>query len=58
MAAAVGQRFVDFNLQNQDGEVKTLDDYARKWLVVYVYPKDDTPVARSGKIVYGFQGRF
>ena len=41
--AAVGQRFVDFNLQNQDGETKTLDDYARKWLVVYVYPKDDTP---------------
>jgi peroxiredoxin Q/BCP len=43
MAVAVGQRFVDFNLQNQDGEMKTLDDYARKWLVVYVYPKDDTP---------------
>jgi len=43
MAAAVGQRFVDFSLQNQDGETKTLDDYARKWLVLYVYPKDDTP---------------
>jgi peroxiredoxin Q/BCP len=43
MAAAVGQRFPDFSLQNQDGQTVTLDDFANKWLVVYVYPKDDTP---------------
>ena len=43
MTAEVGKRFVDFNLQNQDGKVTTLDDFAGKWLVVYVYPKDDTP---------------
>lgn len=43
MAVEIGQRFVDFDLQNQDGEPVTLDDFARKWLVVYVYPKDDTP---------------
>ena len=43
MAAAVGQRFTDFSLQNQDGQTVTLDDFANKWLVVYVYPKDDTP---------------
>jgi peroxiredoxin Q/BCP len=41
--AAVGQRFVDFNLQNQDGKQVKLDDFAGKWLVLYVYPKDDTP---------------
>ena len=42
-AIEIGQRFVDFNLQNQDDKPVTLDDFARKWLVVYVYPKDDTP---------------
>ena len=43
MALEQGNRFVDFKLQNQDGETITLDDFAVKWLVVYVYPKDDTP---------------
>jgi peroxiredoxin Q/BCP len=43
MAAEVGQRFPNFSLQNQDGQTVTLDDFANKWLVVYVYPKDDTP---------------
>jgi peroxiredoxin Q/BCP len=43
MAAEIGKRFPDFNLQNQDGKKVTLDDFAGKWLVLYVYPKDDTP---------------
>ena len=43
MAIEVGKRFVDFRLKNQNGETVTLDDFAGKWLVLYVYPKDDTP---------------
>ena len=43
MALEQGKRFVDFRLKNQDGDTVTLDDFAGKWLVVYVYPKDDTP---------------
>jgi peroxiredoxin Q/BCP len=43
MAVEVGKRFVDFNLKNQDGQAVNLDDFAGKWLVLYVYPKDDTP---------------
>ena len=43
MALQEGQRFVDFKLQNQNGETVSLDDFKGKWLVVYVYPKDDTP---------------
>ena len=35
--------FPDFSLQNQDGKNVTLNDFAGKWLVLYVYPKDDTP---------------
>ena len=33
----------DFSLQDQNGDTKTLGDYAGKWLVLYFYPKDDTP---------------
>lgn len=43
MPVAEGQRFIDFKLQNQDGKTVSLDDFKGKWLVVYVYPKDDTP---------------
>ncbi len=43
MAAEMRKRFVNFNLKNQDGKTIKLDDFAGKWLVVYVYPKDDTP---------------
>ena len=43
MSLETGSRFPDFSLQNQDGQTITLNDFANKWLVVYVYPKDDTP---------------
>lgn len=43
MGVEVGKRFPDFRLQNQDGKTVTLNDLANKWLVLYVYPKDDTP---------------
>ena len=43
MSAEIGKRFPDFSLQNQNGETVKLDDFAGKWLVLYVYPKDDTP---------------
>lgn len=32
-----------FSLSDSDGAVRTLKDYAGKWLVLYFYPKDDTP---------------
>jgi peroxiredoxin Q/BCP len=38
-----GTKFPDFSLPNQDGKTRTLGDFKGKWLVVYVYPKDDTP---------------
>jgi len=39
----VGKPFPNFALPNQDGELVRLNDFTDKWLVVYVYPKDDTP---------------
>ena len=38
-----GSPFPSFSLPNQDGKTATLTDYAGSWLVVYFYPKDDTP---------------
>jgi peroxiredoxin Q/BCP len=32
-----------FKLQDQAGQWHALEDYRGKWLVVYFYPKDDTP---------------
>lgn len=43
MALETGKRFPNFSLKNQDGKTVTLDNFAGKWLVLYVYPKDDTP---------------
>src|SRR5258708_33198909 len=43
MQAETGKRFPDFTLQNQDGKTVTPGHFAGQWLVVYVYPKDDTP---------------
>ena len=33
----------DFSLPDQTGIMHSLSDYAGKWLVLYFYPKDDTP---------------
>lgn len=33
----------DFTLSDQDGTKRSLADYRGKWLVLYFYPKDDTP---------------
>ena len=38
-----GSKFPEFSLKNQDQKTKMLSDYAGRWLVLYVYPKDDTP---------------
>ena len=40
---AVGQPAPPFALPDQNGRIHQLADYAGKWLVVYFYPKDDTP---------------
>jgi peroxiredoxin Q/BCP len=40
---AAGNPFPNFVLPDQDGKITKLSDYAGHWLVVYFYPKDDTP---------------
>src|SRR5277367_5036174 len=40
---AAGNPFPKFSLPNQDGKTTTLADFAGGWVVIYFYPKDDTP---------------
>jgi peroxiredoxin Q/BCP len=38
-----GKKAPSFSLKDQDGKAHRLNDYAGKPLVLYFYPKDDTP---------------
>jgi peroxiredoxin Q/BCP len=39
----VGKRAPSFTLQDENGTKVALSDLAGQWLVLYFYPKDDTP---------------
>ena len=39
----VGARAPGFSLEDQDGQARSLDAYRGKWVVLYFYPKDNTP---------------
>lgn len=43
MPLAVGQKAPAFTLQDQAGKERSLKDYAGSWVLLYFYPKDDTP---------------
>jgi peroxiredoxin Q/BCP len=40
---SAGNPFPSFSLPSQDGRATKLADFAGSWLVIYFYPKDDTP---------------
>jgi len=42
-APAVGSPAPDFRLQDQDSVWRSLSDYRGQWVVLYFYPKADTP---------------
>ena len=41
--AEVGKKAPDFAMKDQDGKTHRLKDYAGRPLVLFFYPKDDTP---------------
>jgi thioredoxin-dependent peroxiredoxin len=43
MELNIGDKAPDFAIADQDGLVHKLSDYAGRKLVIYFYPKDDTP---------------
>jgi peroxiredoxin Q/BCP len=38
-----GMKAPEFDLPDQSGTARRLADYAGKWVLLYFYPKDDTP---------------
>ena len=43
MALGVGDSLPDFSLEDQDGEMRSPSSVRGRWLVLFFYPKDDTP---------------
>ncbi len=39
----VGRKAPDFKLLDQAGDTRRLKDYREQWVVLYFYPKDNTP---------------
>ena len=39
----LGKKAPDFELPDQNGEMHKLSDYAGKKVILYFYPKDNTP---------------
>ncbi|MES2615172.1 MAG: peroxiredoxin [Bdellovibrionota bacterium] len=39
----VGDLLPYFSLYNQNNKIRRNDDYLGKWIVLFIYPKDDTP---------------
>ena len=40
---AVGATAPEFELPDQEGQLHSLEDYREQWVVLYFYPKDETP---------------
>jgi peroxiredoxin Q/BCP len=39
----LGSPAPEFELPDQDGQLHSLEDYRNQWVVLYFYPKDETP---------------
>ncbi len=48
----VGQSAPDFSVEDQNGHMQRLEDYHGKWLVLYFYPKDETPGCTAEACAY------
>lgn len=40
---AVGEQAPEFELSDQTGQLHSLEDYREQWVVLYFYPKNETP---------------
>jgi peroxiredoxin Q/BCP len=43
MTVKVGAKAPRFELESEDGKPVTIDDFSGRWLILYFYPKDNTP---------------
>lgn len=40
---SIGHPAPEFELPDQEGQLHSLEDYRERWVVLYFYPKDETP---------------
>lgn len=52
MSVSEGDKAPDFELEGEGGETHRLADYAGKKLVLYFYPRDDTPGCTKEAIAF------
>lgn len=43
MKLTIGEKAPDFEVEDQSGETQSLKQYKGQWVLLYFYPKDDTP---------------
>ena len=48
-----GQKAPTFEGQDQDGNIVSLSDYRGQKVILYFYPKDDTPAALHRHVTLG-----
>ena len=51
----VGEKACDFTLQDQNGKMVSLSDFAGKKVVLYFYPKDNTPGCTRQACAFGLE---
>ena len=51
----VGEKACDFTLQDQNGNMVSLSDFAGKKVVLYFYPKDNTPGCTRQACAFGLE---
>ena len=51
----VGEKACDFTLQDQNGNMVSLSDFAGKKVVLYFYPKDNTPGCTRQACAFGWE---
>ena len=51
----LGIKAPDFELPDQNGEVHKLSDYLGKKIILYFYPKDNTPGCTKQACFFSFQ---
>ncbi|AFZ37881.1 Peroxiredoxin [Stanieria cyanosphaera PCC 7437] len=55
----IGQSAPNFTAKDQNGNLISLQDFANQWLVLYFYPKDNTPGCTSeAKEFSAYQNQF
>ena len=56
MTLAIGEQAPEFALKDETGTTRTLANYRGKWVVLYFYPRDNTPGCT--KEACGFRDRY